>query len=145
MAQGAGGQYALVVPTLDLVVVHRVDRDTAIPEPPARSIARLFWLILKAEGHDPGPDASISAATGERPQGEKLTATFQGKTISFGAKLKEGPYTLRFEPDGRLTSLHWDPALGPPNETWTVAQDRLCIIGDRRRCYIAVAAIRGKR
>ena len=145
MAQGAGGQYALVVPALDLVVVHRVDRDTAIPEPPARSIARLFWLILKAEGYDPGPDASISAATGERPQGEKLTATFQGKTISFGARLKEGPYTLRFEPDGRLTSPHWDPALGSPSETeaWTVAEERLCIIGVRRRCYIPV--VNGER
>ncbi|HTB00473.1 MAG TPA: serine hydrolase [Bradyrhizobium sp.] len=143
MAQGAGGQYALVVPTLDLVVVHRVDRDTAIPEPPARSIARLFWLILKAEGYDPGPDASISAATGERPQGKKLTATFQAKTISFGGKLKEAPYTLRFEPDGRLTSLHWDPALGPPSGTWTVAEGRLCIIGVRRRCYIPV--VNGER
>ena len=67
--QGAGGQYALVVPALDLVVVHRVDRDTAIPEPSARSIARLFWLLLKAEGYDPGPDASLAAATGERPKG----------------------------------------------------------------------------
>ena len=102
-------------------------------------------MILKAEGYDPGPDASISAATGERPQGEKLTATFQGKTISFGARLKEGPYTLRFEPDGRLTSPHWDPALGSPSETeaWTVAEERLCIIGVRRRCYIPV--VNGER
>lgn len=41
LAEGAGGQYALVAPTLDLVVV----------------------------GYDPGPDASIGAATGERPKG----------------------------------------------------------------------------
>jgi CubicO group peptidase (beta-lactamase class C family) len=82
LAEGAGGQYALVAPTLDLVVVHRVDRDTAIPQPSARSIARLFWLILKAEGYDPGPDASIGAATGERPKGENLMAKFLGKTIS---------------------------------------------------------------
>src|SRR5580698_2943620 len=43
-AQGAGGQYALVVPALDLVVVHRVDRDTPFTEPSMRSIGRLFWL-----------------------------------------------------------------------------------------------------
>jgi CubicO group peptidase (beta-lactamase class C family) len=42
LAEGAGGQYAFVAPTLDLVVVHRVDRDTAIPRPTARGIARLF-------------------------------------------------------------------------------------------------------
>jgi CubicO group peptidase (beta-lactamase class C family) len=57
LAEGAGGQYALVLPALDLVVVHRVDRDTPFTEPSLRSIGRLFWLILKAEGFDPGPDA----------------------------------------------------------------------------------------
>ncbi len=70
LAQGAGGQYALVVPALDLVVVHRVDRDTPYTEPSLRSVARLLWLILKAEGYDPGPDASLTAATGERPTGD---------------------------------------------------------------------------
>jgi hypothetical protein len=53
--------------------------------------------------------------------------------------LKEGPCTLRFEPDGGMTYLHWDPALGPANGTWTVAEDRLCINSDRRCCYVAVA------
>jgi CubicO group peptidase (beta-lactamase class C family) len=138
LAQGAGGQYALVVPALDLVVVHRVDRDTPFTEPASRSIARLFWLILKAEGYDPGPDASLTAATGERPKGETVKATFQGKTISFGAKLKEGPFTMRFEPDGRITYLHWDEVLGPATGTWSVADDQLCIIGVRGRCYIPV-------
>ena len=53
LAEGAGGQYALVVPTLDLVVVHRVDRDTALhPNRHMRTVwSRLFWLILKAEGY----------------------------------------------------------------------------------------------
>jgi CubicO group peptidase (beta-lactamase class C family) len=138
LAEGAGGQFALVVPTLDLVVVHRIDRDTPIPDPGARSIARLFWLILKAEGYDPGPDASLTAAAGERPKGENLTAKFRSKTISFGARLKEGPCTMRFEPDGRITYLHWDPALGPAIGTWTVAEDRLCITDVRRRCFVPV-------
>lgn len=106
LAEGAGGQYALVVPALDLVVVHRVDRDTPYIEPSMRSFGRLFWLILKAEGYDPGPDASLAAATGERPTGETLAAKFQGKTIGFGTKLKDGPFTMRFEPDGRMTYPH---------------------------------------
>lgn len=140
LAEGAGGQYALVVPALDLVVVHRVDRDTPYIEPSMRSIARLFWLILKAEGYDPGPDASLTAATGERPTGEALAAKFQGKTISFGTKLRDGPFTMRFEPDGRMTYPHWTEALGPAAGTWTVAEDKLCIVISitRRRCYSPV-------
>jgi hypothetical protein len=136
LAEGAGGQYALVAPTLDLVMVHRVDRDTAIPQPTARSIARLFWLILKAEGYEPGPDPSIGAATGERPKGENLMAKFLGNTISFGAKLKDGRYSMRFELDGRITYLHWDPSLGPAVGTWTIAEDQLCMINVRRRCFV---------
>jgi hypothetical protein len=137
LAEGAGGQYALVGPTLD-PVVHRVDRDTAIPRPTARSIAWLFWLTLRAEGYDPGPDASIGAATGERPKGENLMAKFLGRTISFGAKLKDGPYSMRFELDGRITYLQWDPSLGPAVGTWTIAEDQLCLINVRRRCFVSM-------
>jgi CubicO group peptidase (beta-lactamase class C family) len=135
-AQGSGGQIALVVPKLDLVVVHRVDRDLKLPEPSGRSIARLFWLILKAGGYDAGPDASLIAAAGERPKGEDLTAKIQGKTISFGARLKQGPWTMRFEPGGRIAYLQWDPMLGPASGTWTIAEDQLCITAVGRRCYI---------
>ncbi|GGI23721.1 hypothetical protein GCM10010987_25800 [Bradyrhizobium guangdongense] len=140
LAQGAGGQYALVVPALDLIVVHRVDRDTPFTEPSFRSIGRLFWLILKAEGYDPGPDASLTAATGERPTGETLAAKFRGKTISFGPKLRNGPLTMQFEPDGRMTYPHWDEAFGPAAGTWTAADDKLCILNPdaRRRCYLPV-------
>jgi CubicO group peptidase (beta-lactamase class C family) len=139
LAEGAGGQYALVVPALDLVVVHRVDRDTPFTEPSLRSIGRLFWLVLKAEGYDPGPDASLAAATGERLKDENLIAKFQGRTISFGAKRKDGPLTIRFELDGRIGYLHWDEAFGPSTGTWTIVEDQLCIVNIRRRCYIAVS------
>jgi CubicO group peptidase (beta-lactamase class C family) len=116
LAEGAGGQYALVVPALDLVVVHRVDRDTPFTEPSMRSIGRLFWLILKAEGYDPGPDASLTAATGERPTGETLAAKFQGKTISFGTKLRDGPFTaIRARRPDDLSALGRGP--------WTCSRD----------------------
>jgi len=139
LAEGAGGQYALVVPALDLVVVHRVDRDTPFTEPSLRSIGRLFWLILKAAGYDPGPDASLAAATGERLKGENLIAKFQDRTISFGVKRKDGPLTMRFGLDGRISYLRWDEAFGPSTGTWTIVEDQLCIINIRRRCYIAVS------
>jgi len=140
MAQGAGGQYALVVPALDLVIVHTVDRDTDTPNPSMRSVGRLLWLILKAAGHDPGPDVSLAAAVGERPKGDELTARLQGKTLSFGARSKEGPFTLRFEPDGRLTYLQWNRVLGPPVGTWTVEGEQLCLLRAVSRCYWPVWA-----
>jgi CubicO group peptidase (beta-lactamase class C family) len=136
LAEGAGGQFALVAPALDLVVVHRVDRDMPFTEPSLRGIGRLFWLILKARGYDPGPDASLAAAIGDRPRGEDLPAKFVGRTISFGAEMKDGPFTMRFEPDGRISYPHWDEALGPATGTWTVAEDQLCIVGLRHRCYV---------
>jgi len=136
LAEGAGGQFALVAPALDLVVVHRVDRDTPFTEPSLRGIGRLFWLILKARGYDPGPDASIAAAAGERPKGEDIQAKFQGRTISFGAGLKDGPFTMRFELDGQISYPHWDEDLGPATGTWTVADDKLCVVNVRHRCYL---------
>jgi CubicO group peptidase (beta-lactamase class C family) len=51
-ARGAGGQYAFVIPTHDLVVVSRVDRDQHLPEPQLTSIAHLLQLILKAGGFE---------------------------------------------------------------------------------------------
>jgi hypothetical protein len=124
-------------------MVHRVDRDLAIPDPSARDIARLFWLILKAQGVDPGPDVSLAAATGERPKGEDLTARLRGKILSFGAKASVGPLTLRLEPDGQLTYLHWNRAFGPETGTWKVEGDQLCFLRDQRRCYTPV--VNGER
>ena len=89
MAQGAGGQYAIVMPALDLVVVHRIDRDIPYVEPSARDVARLLWLILKAQGYDAGPDVSLAAASGERPTGDALQAKLQDKTLRFGASLPD--------------------------------------------------------
>jgi CubicO group peptidase (beta-lactamase class C family) len=136
LAEGAGGQFALVAPAFDLVVVHRVDRDTPFTEPALRDIGRLFWLILKARGYDPGPDASLGAASGDRLRSEDIPAKFQGRTIGFGATLKDGPFTMRFEPDGRISYPHWNEDLGPATGTWTVADDKLCIVGVQHRCYV---------
>ncbi len=49
-ALGAGGQYALVLPAFDLVIVSRVDRDQHLPEPRFSDMIEFFQLILKA-GH----------------------------------------------------------------------------------------------
>ena len=52
-ALGAGGQYAIVIPADDLVVVNRVDRDQDLPEPKMSMVAVLLDLILKAGGFKP--------------------------------------------------------------------------------------------
>ena len=49
-ASGAGGQFAFVMPALDLVVVHRVDRDIAGFHPTSlHEMGRLLWLVLTAD------------------------------------------------------------------------------------------------
>lgn len=47
-ALGAGGQYAFVMPALDLVVVSREDRDLRLPEPKFSEMAEFLRLVLKA-------------------------------------------------------------------------------------------------
>ncbi|MEW6645442.1 MAG: serine hydrolase [Pseudomonadota bacterium] len=137
-ALGSGGQYAMVVPALDLVVVQRGDRDIDKAGPSMRDVGRLLWLVLKAAGHDPGPDASIAGASGERPKGENLRTAFQGRTMTFAAKLPDGPCTMRFEPDGQLTHLHWAPRCGSSSGTWQVTKDQVCINGIARHCFSPV-------
>ncbi len=51
-ALGAGGQYAFVIPSRDLVVINRVDRDQRLPEPRLKDVAALLWMILSAGGLD---------------------------------------------------------------------------------------------
>jgi CubicO group peptidase (beta-lactamase class C family) len=51
-ALGAGGQYAFVVPTADLVLVARVDRDKHLPEPRFSDFLNMLHLALKAGGLD---------------------------------------------------------------------------------------------
>jgi hypothetical protein len=49
-ALGAGGQYAFVVPTADLVLVARVDRDKHLPEPKFADFLNMLHLALEAGG-----------------------------------------------------------------------------------------------
>ncbi len=58
-ALGDGGQYAMVVPALDLVVVQRGDRDINKVGPSMHDVGRLLWLVLKAEGYDPGGPCTL--------------------------------------------------------------------------------------
>ncbi|WGF90448.1 serine hydrolase domain-containing protein [Marinivivus vitaminiproducens] len=50
-AQGVGGHYCLVIPPLDLIVVHRVDTDIEGRAVERFAFGRLVRLILQACGH----------------------------------------------------------------------------------------------
>jgi len=82
-ALGYGGQAAIVLPALDLVIGHRAlrFRDGG----PPRDIARLIWLLLDVGGFpDIGPDASIMSAKGDRLEGEALNQRLASKTLLYG-------------------------------------------------------------
>ncbi len=59
-ASGWGGQLAIVLPYLDLVIVHRVNTDwNKTNHPSGQDIGKLLWLVLAAAGvtdHGPEPD-----------------------------------------------------------------------------------------
>lgn len=63
-----------------------------------------------------GPDASL-AAHGERPTGDALKARQQGRSLSFGAALNDGPLVMRLEGDSHPPIQHWSDKFGPENGT----------------------------
>ncbi len=138
MALGAGGQYAVAVPALDLVIVHKVDRDFDIREPAMRNVGHLLWLILKAAGHDAGPDVSLAAAVGDRATDDALRAKLQGQTFSIAAKAKDGQFVIRFDPDETLTRLHGPDRAAAGIREWQVTGDEICVTIPFYGCYHAV-------
>jgi CubicO group peptidase (beta-lactamase class C family) len=61
-AHGNQGQSAVVIPSLDLIVVHRIDSSVEHNDPTEKQKDRLLWLILSAGGvRDIGPDALVDA------------------------------------------------------------------------------------
>jgi CubicO group peptidase (beta-lactamase class C family) len=141
-ALGAGGQYAIVMPAYDLVVVHRVDRDiTDYREPGMREIGRLLWLILSADHQrDIGPDVSIEAAHGMRPDNVALRTALSGATFGFGETATDGPYEARLAADGSYTVLKGSPPAVSATGTWLIDRNRLCSTLQDTRCYSVVAA-----
>ena len=123
-ARGAGGQYAFVIPSYDLVIVHRAPHHHEAPS--HRAIGRLLWLILDAGSlPDIGPDASIEAAQHSRIHGEALQRTLAGKTLLYGAKAMGGPYRIRLGSDGSATLLEGREATADTG-TWSIQKDEFC-------------------
>jgi CubicO group peptidase (beta-lactamase class C family) len=72
-ARGAGGHYILVIPALDLVVVHRVNTDIADRDVTAAQFGELMRLILEARAADTKPtERGATERPGEAPSGAYL-------------------------------------------------------------------------
>ncbi|GEP58309.1 serine hydrolase domain-containing protein [Reyranella soli] len=124
-AQGAGGQYAFVIPGYDLVVVRRgphVDGGASY-----REIGRLLWLVLDAGGfRDIGPDASIAAAWTAPATGETLQRILPGKTLIYGETASQGPYRIRLNADGSAVVLRGRELTELDTGSWSVRDGQLC-------------------
>lgn len=125
-AWGAGGQFAFVMPSYDLVIVHRAAHRIDAG-PGLREIGRLLWLVLDA-GHFPeiGPDASIAAAHGDRPAGDELKQMLSGKTLRFGDGAENGPLRIQLNSDGSAAALRGAESAQFDTGSWHVEDDRLC-------------------
>ena len=90
---GLGVHFFMVMPSRNLVIVHRVNTDIPGPYPGANQLGRLLWLILDAAGEtDIGENPSIDTASGER-----LTAD------NFAKILEQGTFTAEYKTPVGLT------------------------------------------
>jgi CubicO group peptidase (beta-lactamase class C family) len=131
-ALGFGGQYLLVIPAHDLVIVHTNDLER-----PDRHliddfrIGRLVWLILSAAGIDAGPDTSFATAPGERLAGDALRAALAGRALRFAEAAPDGPYVMRLAADGVATLEKGAERQLALTGKWWVDGNRLCRGWDR--------------
>jgi len=122
-ASGYGGHLVVVLPYLDLVIVHRVDTFQPGNEVPSEAFGVLLWLILDAAGQtDIGEPPFIDLAPGVRLDERGLRDTIPGSTL----RAVDGPYktVAVSELDGTL-SLYVDGTLIYTG-TWWIEEDRYC-------------------
>ena len=125
-AWGCGAQYAYVMPSYDLVVVHRTLMECGAG-PSLREFGRLLWLVLDA-GHFPdiGPDASIQAAHGRHLDEATLKELLSGKTLVIGESASDGPYRIRLNAEGTAAALKGPEPVQYDSGSWRVKGDRFC-------------------
>jgi CubicO group peptidase (beta-lactamase class C family) len=135
-AVGAQGQFAVVIPAYDLVIVHRINTDVPIGSlpgqrkpaaPSIRQMARLIWLILSAAGvGDVGPDASLAHTTSNRLKGEPLKSALAGKTLVLRGTWAGGLRVWQLRADGGLSIFIGAERRELRKGTWRVDDDRYC-------------------
>jgi CubicO group peptidase (beta-lactamase class C family) len=123
-ASGWGGQYAIVLPYRNLVVVHRVNTDEPGQSVDTTQIGILLWLILDAAGEmEIGESPFIESAKGVRLNPDNLRETIAGSTARSASS--SGELVVYFSEDGTVTVS----VAGALIDTgkWWVEGDKLCI------------------
>jgi len=116
---GLGAHFFMVLPSRNLVIVHRVNTDKPGPYPKSNQLGRLLWLILDAGGEtEIGENPYIEAARGVRLKADNLkellgrgALTVRGMTPPGVTEKSEKSYTVSFFPDGNLSFFQGDVSL----------------------------------
>jgi hypothetical protein len=144
---GLGVHFLVVMPQLDLVIVHRVDTYAPGPYPQPHQIGRLMWMLLDARGvQGIGPDPSLVAAENRLLAGDKLNEVLtedQLRLVIPNGLIQGGDqtYTLSFSDDGtvRLASEHRPVVKG----RWAVRGHRCCVDIDGFKDCLTVVDLQG--
>ncbi len=116
---GLGVHFFIVLPSRNLVIVHRVNTDKPGPYPKSNQLGRLLWLVLDAAGEtEIGENPSIEAARGVRLIAdnfkellEKGTLTVRGMTPPGLVEKSEKSFIASVFPDGNLSFFQGDVSL----------------------------------
>ena len=110
---GLGVHFLKVLPSRQLVIVHRVNTDKPGPYPTPSQLGRLMWLILDAAGEtEIGESPYIESAKGIRLTADNYkellgedTFTVQGMTPPGLTEESERSFTMLVFPDGNMSFL----------------------------------------
>jgi len=116
---GLGVHFFIVLPSRNLVIVHRVNTDKPGPYPESNQLGRLLWLILDAAGETAiGENPSIDAARGVRLIAdnfkellERGTLTVRDMTPPGLTEKSEKTFIVSVFPDGNLSIFQGDISL----------------------------------
>lgn len=110
---GLGVHFFIVLPSRNLVIVHRVNTDKPGPYPKPNQLGRLLWLILDAAGvKEIGENPYIGTAKGIRLTADNLKETIEGSSI------REGTSVVSITRDGTM-SVSMEGKLIDTGKWWT--------------------------
>jgi len=116
---GLGVHFFKVLPSRNLVIVHRVNTDKPGPYPKPNQLGRLLWLILDAAGEkEIGENPYIEAAKGVRLTADNLRETIEGSSM------REGASDVSITRDGTM-SVSMEGKLIDTGKWWTEG-DKFC-------------------
>jgi CubicO group peptidase (beta-lactamase class C family) len=141
---GLGVHFFIVLPSRNLVIVHRVNTDKPGPYPKPNQLGRLLWLILNAAGETAiGENPSIEAARGVRLIAdnfkellERGILTVRGMTPPSLTEKSEKSYIVSVFPDGNLSVFQEDVSLKEgfkDTGKWWFEENKFCTQWTRLR------------